>query len=475
MRKTKIVCTIGPSCETVEQLKKLIEAGMNVARLNFAHGEPAEHSSRIANIRQAGKELNRPIAIMIDIKGPEIRTGKLVDASYTLKQNEQVVLTTEPILGDGQRIPVSYSDLPKDVSVGTSILIDDGLIELKVEEIADTEIRCRILNGGVLKARKGVNLPGVSTSLPGVTERDIEHIRFGVREGIDMIAMSFVRKAADVLEVRHLLEQYGAPDIQIISKIENMEGVDNLDEILEASDGLMVARGDLGVEIPVEDVPIIQKQMIQKCNRAGKPVITATHMLDSMQNNPRPTRAEASDVANAVFDGSDAVMLSGETASGKYPVESVATMARIAEQSESSPEYRKRKLGHVLVRSSVTEAISQAVVGSADDLNAKAILTSTATGFTARMVSKYRPDAPIIAITPNETVMRNLNLVWGVVPILGEQVSSTDELFSSVVSRGVKEGLLEANDLVVITAGVPLGSTGTTNLIKIQHVSDLMH
>ncbi|MCP3775148.1 pyruvate kinase [Paenibacillus sp. MZ04-78.2] len=475
MRKTKIVCTIGPSCETVEQLKKLIEAGMNVARLNFAHGEPAEHSSRIANIRQAGKELNRPIAIMIDIKGPEIRTGKLVEASCTLKQNEQVVLTTEPILGDGQRIPVSYSDLPKDVSVGTSILIDDGLIELKVEEIAGTEIRCRILNGGVLKARKGVNLPGVSTSLPGVTERDIEHIRFGVREGIDMIAMSFVRKAADVLEVRHLLEQYGAPDIQIISKIENLEGVDNLDKILEASDGLMVARGDLGVEIPVEDVPIIQKQMIQKCNWAGKPVITATHMLDSMQNNPRPTRAEASDVANAVLDGSDAVMLSGETASGKYPVESVATMARIAEQTESSPDYGKRKLGHVLVRNSVTEAISQAVVGSADDLNAKAILTSTATGFTARMVSKYRPDAPIVAITPNETVMRNLNLVWGVVPILGEPVSSTDELFSSVVSRGVKVGLLEADDLVVITAGVPLGSTGTTNLIKIQHVSDLMH
>ncbi|MDO3681441.1 pyruvate kinase [Paenibacillus ehimensis] len=475
MRKTKIVCTIGPSCESVEQLKKLIEAGMNVARLNFAHGEPAEHSSRIANIRQAGKELNRPIAIMIDIKGPEIRTGKLLEASYTLKQNEQVVLTTEPVLGDGRRIPVSYPDLPKDVSVGTSILIDDGLIELKVEEIAGTEIRCRILNGGVLKARKGVNLPGVSTSLPGVTERDIEHIRFGVREGIDMIAMSFVRKAADVLEVRHLLEQYGAPDIQIISKIENLEGVDNLDEILEASDGLMVARGDLGVEIPVEDVPIVQKQMIQKCNRAGKPVITATHMLDSMQNNPRPTRAEASDVANAVLDGSDAVMLSGETASGKYPVESVATMARIAEQTESSPDYGKRKLGHVLVRSSVTEAISQAVVGSADDLNAKAILTSTATGFTARMVSKYRPNAPIVAITPNETVMRNLNLVWGVIPILGEQIGSTDELFTSVVSRGINEGLLEADDLVVITAGVPLGSTGTTNLIKIQHVSDLMH
>ncbi|MCZ1268979.1 pyruvate kinase, partial [Paenibacillus tundrae] len=423
MRKTKIVCTIGPSSESLENTKKLIMAGMNVARLNFSHGDFDEHGGRITAIRQACEELNKTVAILLDTKGPEIRTGKLEVEPIELVQDEYITLTTEEILGTKERLSITYADLPSDVEPGSTILIDDGLIGLTVVEVQGTEIKCRIVNGGTIKSKKGVNVPGVAISLPGITEKDANDIVFGIEQGVDFIAASFVRKASDVLEIRELLEKHNAGHIQIISKIENQQGVDNLDEILEVSDGLMVARGDLGVEIPAEEVPLVQKRMIEKCNVAGKPVITATQMLDSMQRNPRPTRAEASDVANAIFDGTDAIMLSGETAAGKYPVESVLTMSRIAEKAESALPYQELYLKQrVAQQTTVTEAISQSVALSAQDLNAKAIITSTESGHTARMISKYRPESPIIAVTTEDRTSRRLALAWGVTPVKGRLV-----------------------------------------------------
>lgn len=475
MRKTKIVCTIGPSSESLPALKQLISAGMNVARLNFSHGDFEEHGNRIRNIRQACQELDKTVAILLDTKGPEIRTGKLKEDSYELVQDETIVLTTEELIGDNKRVSVTYKDLPRDVHVGSTILIDDGLIGLTVTDIRGSDIECRIVNGGTIKGKKGVNVPGVRISLPGITEKDANDIIFGIQQGVDFIAASFVRKASDVLEIRQLLEEHNASHIQIISKIENQEGVHNLDEILEVSDGLMVARGDLGVEIPAEEVPLVQKRMIKKCNHVGKPVITATQMLDSMQRNPRPTRAEASDVANAIFDGTDAIMLSGETAAGKYPVESVQTMSRIALRAESAIEYRE-----IFIRQStaqqttITEAISQSVANSALDLDAKAIITPTESGYTARMVSKYRPKSPVIAVTRSEQVMRRLCLVWGVVPIKGEEARNTDEMFQLAVDDSIKAGHIRLGDLVIITAGVPVGRSGTTNLMKVHHVGEMI-
>ncbi len=475
MRKTKIVCTIGPSSESLENTKKLIMAGMNVARLNFSHGDFEEHGNRIINIRKACAELGKTVAILLDTKGPEIRLGKLAEEPIELVAGEKITLTTEEILGDKNRIPVTYSNLPADVTVGSTILIDDGLIGLTVTGVQGTEIECQIVNSGQIKSKKGVNVPGVAISLPGITEKDANDIVFGIEQGVDFIAASFVRKASDVLEIRELLEKHNASHIQIISKIENQQGVDNLDEILEVSDGLMVARGDLGVEIPAEEVPLVQKSMIQKCNRAGKPVITATQMLDSMQRNPRPTRAEASDVANAIFDGTDAIMLSGETAAGKYPVESVMTMSRIAERAESALEYREIFTKQANAQqATVTEAISQAVANSALDLNANAIITSTESGYTARMIAKYRPKAPIIAVTPIEQVLRRLALVWGVIPALGTPATTTDEMFDIAVEGAIGTGLVRLGDTVVITAGVPVGRSGSTNLIKIHTVGDLV-
>ena len=471
MRKSKIVCTIGPASESLENTKKLILAGMNVARLNFSHGDFEEHGARINTIRQASKELNKTVAILLDTKGPEIRTGKLAVEPIELVQDEYLTLTTEEILGDQNRISITYSDLPNDVQVGSTILIDDGLIGLTVVDIQGTEIKTRIVNGGTIKSKKGVNVPGVHISLPGITEKDTNDILFGIEQDIDFIAASFVRKASDVLEIRALLEKNNASHIQIISKIENQQGVDNLDEILAVSDGLMVARGDLGVEIPAEDVPLAQKLMIQKCNIAGKPVITATQMLDSMQRNPRPTRAEASDVANAIFDGTDAIMLSGETAAGKYPVESVLTMSRIAEKAESALNHREIFMKQQIAQeTTVTEAISQSVAISALDLNAKAIISSTVTGHTARVVSKYRPKSPIIAVTTQERTMRQLALVWGVTPVHGLEASSTDELLETATKGGVDSGLVKGGDLVVITAGIPLGRSGSTNLVKVAQI-----
>lgn len=472
MRKTKIVCTMGPACDSVDVLKQMIAAGMNVARLNMAHGSLEEHAARIERVRQAARETGTVVAILMDIKGPEVRIGMLAEPSYDLAEGDRFILTTEPVTGDGKRVAVNYPDLPRDVGAGSKILIDDGLIELEVEQAEGTEVVCRVVSGGKLKPRKGVNLPGVRTSLPGVTERDILHIGFGVEQNVDIIAASFVRKAADIVQIREVLEQHGAGHVRIISKIENEEGVDNLNEIIEVSDGIMVARGDLGVEIPVEDVPLVQKRMIRACNAAGKPVITATHMLESMQTNPRPTRAEASDISNAVLDGSDAVMLSGETAAGKYPVESVATMARIAEKTETILPYRESFEQKIALHpTNVTEVISQSVVGASLDLGPKAILTPTETGFTARMVSKYRPNVPIIAVTPNEKVLGGLCLVWGVVPVKGETAPTTDEMLASSLQSAVGSGVLSPGDTVIVSAGVPVGRSGATNLMKIVEVS----
>ncbi|GIP38248.1 pyruvate kinase [Paenibacillus sp. J31TS4] len=475
MRKSKIVCTIGPASESPDMLRKLMKAGMNVARLNFSHGDYEEHGGRIRNIREASQEMNKPIALLLDTKGPEIRTGKLKQEPIELIQDETIVLTTEEILGDRSRISVTYKELPGDVEPGSTILIDDGLIGLKVLKVEGTEIECRVVNGGQIKSKKGVNVPGVKISLPGITEKDASDIVFGIEQGVDFIAASFVRKASDVLEIRELLEKHDATHIQIISKIENQEGVDNLDEILEVSDGLMVARGDLGVEIPAEEVPLVQKTIISKCNHFGKPVITATQMLDSMQRNPRPTRAEANDVANAIFDGTDAIMLSGETAAGKYPVESVETMARIAERAESALQHREIFLKQSYAQqTTVTEAISQAVANAALDLHAKAIVTPTESGYTARMVSKYRPAAPIIAYTRSERIMRRMALVWGVIPVKGEEAKTTDEMIEMAVEAGTRQDLFRLGDLVILTAGVPVGQSGATNLIKVHHVGKLI-
>lgn len=475
MRKTKIVCTIGPASESLEKLEQLIRSGMNVARLNFSHGDHEEHARRIANIRKACERTGRTVAIMLDTKGPEIRTGKLRVEEAELFQGEEIILTTEEISGDAQRVSVTYDRLPQDVQIGSLILVDDGLIGLKVKRVENTEIICDIVNGGVLKSRKGVNVPGVKVNLPGITDKDADDIRFGIEQGVDFIAASFVRKASDVLEIRELLEQHEATHIQIISKIENQEGVNNLDEVLEVSDGLMVARGDLGVEIPAEEVPLVQKAMIKKCNRVAKPVITATQMLDSMQRNPRPTRAEASDVANAILDGTDAIMLSGETAAGKYPIESVETMARIALTTESAIEYQdilnQRSLEQQLT---VTDSISQAVSNTALDLQAAAIITPTESGYTARMVSKYRPKSPIIAVTRRIEVLRRLQLIWGVIPLIGKPAESTDEMLTYAVDAAKEAGCVRAGDVVVITAGVPLGQSGSTNLMKVHLIGDIL-
>jgi len=476
MRKTKIVCTIGPSSESPEMLNKLIAAGMNVARLNFAHGEPDEHAQRIRSIREAAAAQNAYVAVLIDTKGPEIRIGKLEEAYVELVPGETVILTTEEILGTKDRIHVTYKQLPQDVRPGSIILVDDGLVRLEVEHAEGTEITCRIRNGGRLKPRKGVNVPGVKTSLPGVTEKDIRHIKFGVEQKIDIIAQSFVRKAEDILEIKHILDELGAGHIQVIAKIENDEGVENLDAILSVADGLMVARGDLGVDLPVEDVPLVQKEMIRKCNLAGKPVITATHMLESMQQNPRPTRAEAGDVANAVFDGTDAVMLSGESAAGKYPLESVETMARIAVKAESALDsYSWLSLQAARRAPDVTGAIGQAVAQTALELGAKAILALTESGFTARMIAKHKPQAPVIAVSSSNSVLHALTLTWGVIPLLRtKDTAGTDETVVAAIELARAAGHVQDGDLVVITAGVPAGATGTTNLLRVQRVGDIL-
>ncbi|MED3843762.1 pyruvate kinase [Geobacillus stearothermophilus] len=476
-RKTKIVCTIGPASESVEKLVQLMEAGMNVARLNFSHGDHEEHGRRIANIREAAKRTGRTVAILLDTKGPEIRTHNMENGAIELKEGAKLVISMSEVLGTPEKISVTYPSLIDDVSVGAKILLDDGLISLEVNAVDKQagEIVTTVLNGGVLKNKKGVNVPGVKVNLPGITEKDRADILFGIRQGIDFIAASFVRRASDVLEIRELLEAHDALHIQIIAKIENEEGVANIDEILEAADGLMVARGDLGVEIPAEEVPLIQKLLIKKCNMLGKPVITATQMLDSMQRNPRPTRAEASDVANAIFDGTDAVMLSGETAAGQYPVEAVKTMHQIALRTEQALEHRDILSQRTKEsQTTITDAIGQSVAHTALNLDVAAIVTPTVSGKTPQMVAKYRPKAPIIAVTSNESVSRRLALVWGVYTKEAPHVNTTDEMLDVAVDAAVRSGLVKHGDLVVITAGVPVGETGSTNLMKVHVISDFL-
>ncbi|HCV1634978.1 TPA: pyruvate kinase [Staphylococcus aureus] len=474
MRKTKIVCTIGPASESEEMIEKLINAGMNVARLNFSHGSHEEHKGRIDTIRKVAKRLDKIVAILLDTKGPEIRTHNMKDGIIELERGNEVIVSMNEVEGTPEKFSVTYENLINDVQVGSYILLDDGLIELQVKDIdhAKKEVKCDILNSGELKNKKGVNLPGVRVSLPGITEKDAEDIRFGIKENVDFIAASFVRRPSDVLEIREILEEQKA-NISVFPKIENQEGIDNIEEILEVSDGLMVARGDMGVEIPPEKVPMVQKDLIRQCNKLGKPVITATQMLDSMQRNPRATRAEASDVANAIYDGTDAVMLSGETAAGLYPEEAVKTMRNIAVSAEAAQDYKKLLSDRTkLVETSLVNAIGISVAHTALNLNVKAIVAATESGSTARTISKYRPHSDIIAVTPSEETSRQCSIVWGVQPVVKKGRKSTDALLNNAVATAVETGRVTNGDLIIITAGVPTGETGTTNMMKIHLVGD---
>lgn len=478
LKKTKIVCTIGPASEDTEMLVKMIEAGMNVARLNFSHGDHDEHLQRIKNIREAEKRTKQKIAILLDTKGPEIRTHDMEKHEPVfLEKGSTVIVQTMPIAGSKERFSVTYEQLPQDVEVGSHILVDDGLVDLLVThvDVAAGEITTIVENSGIIKDKKGVNVPGVSINLPGLTEKDRSDIRFGLDNGIDYIAASFVRKPEDILEIREILEETGNEDVQIIPKIENQEGVDNLRDILNVSDGLMVARGDLGVEIPTETVPIVQKEMIHLCNRMGKPVITATQMLDSMQRQPRPTRAEASDVANAIYDGTDAIMLSGETAAGSYPLEAVMTMKRIAlatesqiakHQSKALPEHLRRGI----YTNDPSEALGQSVAYTAHNLDIHTIVAVTDSGFTARMIAKYRPSATIVALTFSIEQARKIILSRGVEPQVIKTPATTDELMLTAAELTTQLGYATPGDNIIVTAGLPLGEKGTTNMMKIQQI-----
>ncbi|MBV1756363.1 MAG: pyruvate kinase [Dethiosulfatibacter sp.] len=476
MRKTKIVCTLGPACESEAILTQMIEEGMNVARLNFSHGTHDEHLARINQVKKLRSELKMPIGIMLDTKGPEIRTGDFENGFIEVEKGQEILVTARDIIGNNNTIRVNYSNIALDLTENDIILIDDGLIELTIKRVVnDTDLLCVVNNGGIIKNKKGVNVPDVKLNLPSLTDQDVKDIIFGIKHDIDFIAASFMRKADDVIEIRKLLEANNAESIQIISKIENRQGVDNIDEIIKVSDGIMVARGDLGVEIPAEEVPLAQKMMIEKCNYAGKPVITATQMLDSMMRNPRPTRAEVSDVATAIFDGTDAIMLSGETAAGKYPVESVRTMAEIAVKIESSLNYDEIfRTKFQCADNTITNAISMATCRTALSLNASAIITATASGYTAISVSKFRPKAPVIAATHSEQVMRRLSLTWGVFPVKTEKMKTTDEVIEQSVQKALEDDYINNGDLVVVTAGVPVGVAGSTNLIKVHVVSELL-
>lgn len=476
VKKTKIVCTLGPATDTVELMKKLIKHGMNVARFNFSHGTQEEQKIRMDKLKQARQELDENIGILLDTKGPEIRTHLMQNDQFELHKGESVIISMEEVLGTPEMFSVTYPDLINDVEVGGHILLDDGLIDLLITKVdkASGHIHTQIQNTGTIKSRKGVNIPNVSLSLPGITQKDADDIRFGITQGIDFIAASFVRSAKDVLEIRELLEEEGHPHIQIISKIENQEGVDNVDEILMVSDGIMVARGDLGVEIPAQEVPILQKHIIKKCNEAGKSVITATQMLDSMQVNPRPTRAEAGDVANAIFDGTDAVMLSGETASGAYPAQAVEMMASICLRTENALIGQDSLTLKSFDKKDMTEAIGQAVGHTVKNLDIHTIVAATSSGHTARMISKFRPKAQIIAATFDQKTSRQLTLVWGVSSFVVDQVQSTDALFNAATDVALENNFAKEGDLILITAGVPIGESGTTNLMKIQQIGTLI-
>ena len=470
MRKTKIIATLGPVSNSPEMVKKLIETGMNAVRINFSHGSHESHAETINTVKKVREELGMPIPLILDTKGPEIRTKVLKEEPVKLEKGNKFILTTYDIEGDATKVSVTYEDFAKDLHVGATVLIDDGLIELKVLEINGNDVVCEIINSGMLGSRKGINLPNVSIKLPALTEKDMDDIKFGIKMGFDYIAASFIRSASDVLSIRKVLEENGGSDIKIISKIENREGVDNIDAILEVTDGIMVARGDLGVEIPFEEVPIIQKQLIDKCKSKGKLVVTATQMLESMITNPRPTRAEASDVANAIFDGTDAIMLSGETAKGSFPVEAVNAMVRIATKIESSIDYVEKFYNNASAKTTnITDAISHATCTTASDLNSPCIVAITKSGLTVREVSKYRPKALILGLTPDERVQRQLNLTWGCYPYLIniDSISSGD-LFQNTANIANEKGFAQKDDIIVTVGGTPIGQTGATNTLKAQ-------
>lgn len=475
MRKTKIICTLGPATDTEDVLRKLMLNGMDVARLNFSHQTHKEQKVRADMVKKLREELDLPVALLLDTKGPEIRIKSFDTPSITLNEGGKFTLTTDDIIGNKERVGVTFPRLPAEVKSGAKILIDDGLIELKVDLCTDTDVVCTVVNGGILSASKGINVPGEKLSLPFISERDKSDIAFAVEQDFDFIAASFTRSAQDIIELRSELEKLNCNSIRIIAKIENGDGVENIDEIIRIADGIMVARGDLGVEIPLEEIPIIQKELIKKGYNAGLQVITATQMLDSMMKNPRPTRAEATDVANAIYDGTSAIMLSGETAAGKYPVEALKTMSTIAQRTERDINYKSRfEKRDFHEPPNVTSAISHATCTTAHDLGAVAIMTVSKSGRTARAISKYRPACPIISGTTSETVCRQMNLSWGVIPIMVQEKENTDELFDHVVDVAQKNGLVQNGDLVVITAGVPVGISGTTNLLKVQLVGDVL-
>ena len=478
MKKTKIVSTLGPASTDVDTIVKLIQAGANIFRFNFSHGDHPEHLGRMQNVKKAEEITGKHVGIMLDTKGAEIRTTVQKDGKIEYNIGDKVRISMDASLeGTHDKIAVTYPGLYDDTHVGGHVLFDDGLIDMLIDEKdeANKELVCHVLNHGVLGSRKGVNAPGVSINLPGITEKDSSDIRFGLDNKINYISASFVRKAQDVLDIRELLKEKNMEDVQIFPKIESQEGIDNFEEIIEVSDGLMVPRGDMGVEIPAENVPIVQKHMIKRCNELGKPVITATQMLDSMQENPRPTRAEVSDVANAVLDGTDATMLSGESANGLYPVKAVKAMAEIDERTEKQMLKRNTlalQRFEAYKGSNVTEAIGESVVRTAQELGVKTIITATNSGYTARMISKYRPNADIIALTFDEKIQHSLGIVWGVQPVLTEKPKSTDDMFEVAAKVAKEKGFVKDGDLVIIVAGVPVGDSGTTNLMKLQIIGD---
>ena len=471
MRKTKIICTIGPASQSEEKLKELMLAGMNVARFNFSHGDHEEQTGKFANVLKVSQELNLPIATLLDTKGPEIRIRDFEnDDSIALEAGQTFILTTDDVIGTNKIVSVTYKNMCKDVRVGSHVLIDDGLIDLLVEEIEGNNIICKVLNAGYISNKKGVNVPGVSLTMPYISKKDRDDIILGAKLGFDFIAASFARNKEDIIEVREILNQYKSK-AKIIAKIENLQGVENLDEILEVSDGIMVARGDMGVEIPMEDVPPLQKKMIKRAVEEGKHVITATQMLDSMMKNPRPTRAEATDVANAIYDGTSAIMLSGETANGMYPVEALKTMARIAERTEKDIDYVSRlKKATAKAEIDITTAICHATCTVANNVSAKAIITVTMSGFTADMIARFRPSCAVVGCSVNPRVCRQMNLLWGVMPCLMKKKQTENELFDEAVEIALETGIVQKGDKVVITAGVPLAITGRTNMIRVVEV-----
>ncbi len=472
MRKTKIVCTIGPATDDDKILREMMLAGMNVARFNFSHGDYEMHKRRFEQVVRLRNELGLPIATMLDTKGPEIRLGKFVDDKpVEIFDGDTFILTTEDVLCTAERASITFKGLPGDVSIGTKILINDGAVELVAEKITATDIICKVTTGGLLSNNKGINVPGVELSMPYLSERDMSDLEFGSKMGYDFIAASFVRTSADINYLKKFTKSLGWTTPRIIAKIENIDGVNNIDEIIEASDGIMVARGDMGVEIPFEQIPAIQKEIIEKGYLAGKQVITATQMLESMITNPKPTRAEITDVANAIYDGTSAIMLSGETAAGKHPVEAVRTMALIAETTEKDINYISRLSKRpVSIQRNQTNAISHAAVTTAHDISAKAVITVTKSGSTARNLSKFRPSCMIIGCTPSEIVLRQMNMSWGVFPVMMDEKQNTDELFDSAIEAAKNANLIEREDVVVLTAGIPLGIAGTTNMLKVATV-----